>query len=306
MQDASIITQCPGCSTQFRVTPGQLKVANGQVRCGSCLFVFSALEHNQSTAKASPFTPQKQTRAPQENPKKNPKRRAVTKQKRTSPSPEKVAISQEKISSPPTQKVTSREPRDNLDSVIKTIPEEESNENPLHIQVEPVILNSPVTQRHFSWSWFTALTLALVVLLGQYLWFNRSELYSHPNLAVIYSHSCLYINCDLPQRSDVSRIKNQHLRIHKHPQIENAVIIDLALLNFADFHQPYPALALTFSDLKGRPVAQRVLQPADYLNSSLASENSMPINQLVQVTIEMMSPGPRGVNYSLELLASQQ
>lgn len=36
-------TQCPECSTFFQVTPEHLKIAQGNVRCGQCRNVFSAL-----------------------------------------------------------------------------------------------------------------------------------------------------------------------------------------------------------------------------------------------------------------------
>jgi predicted Zn finger-like uncharacterized protein len=39
-----MITRCPRCATMFRVTPDQLKVRRGKVRCGKCLAVFNALE----------------------------------------------------------------------------------------------------------------------------------------------------------------------------------------------------------------------------------------------------------------------
>ncbi|BBB27330.1 DUF3426 domain-containing protein [Amphritea japonica] len=39
---ANIVTECPACTTRFQVTQGQLKIANGKVRCGSCLEVFNA------------------------------------------------------------------------------------------------------------------------------------------------------------------------------------------------------------------------------------------------------------------------
>ena len=42
------ITQCPKCDTTFRVSPAQLKVAKGAVRCGACLNVFNAADHFQS------------------------------------------------------------------------------------------------------------------------------------------------------------------------------------------------------------------------------------------------------------------
>ena len=40
-----LITRCPSCSTQFRVTESQLAVAAGQVRCGACLTVFGGTDH---------------------------------------------------------------------------------------------------------------------------------------------------------------------------------------------------------------------------------------------------------------------
>ncbi|HRC60588.1 MAG TPA: zinc-ribbon domain-containing protein, partial [Candidatus Propionivibrio aalborgensis] len=37
-------TRCPVCQTTFRVTPEQLKVRAGNVRCGQCHAVFNALD----------------------------------------------------------------------------------------------------------------------------------------------------------------------------------------------------------------------------------------------------------------------
>lgn len=45
MSDSDIVTRCPQCNTAFRVTPNQLAVADGVVRCGSCLAVFEAIDH---------------------------------------------------------------------------------------------------------------------------------------------------------------------------------------------------------------------------------------------------------------------
>jgi predicted Zn finger-like uncharacterized protein len=39
----SLVTRCPGCSTAFRVLPGQLAARNGQVRCGKCNLVFDGI-----------------------------------------------------------------------------------------------------------------------------------------------------------------------------------------------------------------------------------------------------------------------
>ncbi len=46
----SLITQCPACSTMFRVVPDQLRISEGWVRCGQCDEVFDANAHLQNYA----------------------------------------------------------------------------------------------------------------------------------------------------------------------------------------------------------------------------------------------------------------
>ncbi|WP_138512179.1 zinc-ribbon and DUF3426 domain-containing protein [Rhodoferax bucti] len=41
----SLITQCPACSTMFKVVPDQLRISDGWVRCGQCDEVFDANVH---------------------------------------------------------------------------------------------------------------------------------------------------------------------------------------------------------------------------------------------------------------------
>src|SRR5436190_8557426 len=43
-------TRCPGCMTVFRVTPVQLALRDGQVRCGHCRTVFNGYAHMISLA----------------------------------------------------------------------------------------------------------------------------------------------------------------------------------------------------------------------------------------------------------------
>lgn len=49
----SLITQCPACTTLFKVVPDQLRISDGWVRCGQCDEVFDANAHMQTLAKAS-------------------------------------------------------------------------------------------------------------------------------------------------------------------------------------------------------------------------------------------------------------
>ncbi len=58
----SLITQCPACTTMFRVVPDQLRMSEGWVRCGNCDEVFDANAHlstfDENTAVTSPELPQ--------------------------------------------------------------------------------------------------------------------------------------------------------------------------------------------------------------------------------------------------------
>jgi predicted Zn finger-like uncharacterized protein len=47
-------TQCPACSTYFRITPAQLDAAGGKVRCGECHSVFYAPDRLTETLPAAP------------------------------------------------------------------------------------------------------------------------------------------------------------------------------------------------------------------------------------------------------------
>lgn len=53
------ITQCPRCSTSFRVTEAHLAVAAGAVRCGSCLHIFNARDHWIDATPPAPATAEK-------------------------------------------------------------------------------------------------------------------------------------------------------------------------------------------------------------------------------------------------------
>ncbi len=60
----TFITQCPHCGTSFRVKEEHLAVANGSVRCGACLQVFSARNHIvQNKPAAKPAVPAAQAKA---------------------------------------------------------------------------------------------------------------------------------------------------------------------------------------------------------------------------------------------------
>ncbi|WP_415890517.1 zinc-ribbon and DUF3426 domain-containing protein [Neptuniibacter sp. SY11_33] len=293
MQNNSIITQCPSCETQFRVTPGQLKVANGQVRCGACLAIFCAVEYELKPQNVEPAQPQK----------------AKTRKAHKDETPDvfekldfDLPISKEETPAfKPTEIKTASEAEKTQEEIIKTV--SVADVPTLTIEAEPVVLNRNNGAKASSPWWFIGCVLAILTLIAQHLWFNRGDLYWTHTYRPLYDTVCQHIDCQIPTRVNTAKITNQQFLIRPHSEIADAITIDLVLINEANHNQPYPALHIAFSDLKGRPVASRTLQPESYLDRSVVNLKSMPTHQPIQISLDLMSPGMRGINYQLELLA---
>ncbi|WP_415905305.1 zinc-ribbon and DUF3426 domain-containing protein [Neptuniibacter sp. QD48_55] len=297
MQNNSIITQCPSCETQFRVTPGQLKVANGQVRCGACLAIFCAVEYEQKPQSVEPATQQKaKTRRVHEDETPDTFEKLdldLPISKEETPAPEPTEITTPSEADKPEEK-TQKE-------IIKKV--SAADVPTLTIEAEPVVLNRSYGAKASSPWWFIGCVLAILTLIAQHLWFNRGDLYWTHTYRPLYDTVCQHIDCQIPTRVDTAKITNQQFLIRPHSEIADAITIDLVLINEANHNQPYPALHIAFSDLKGRPVASRTLQPESYLDRSVVNLKSMPTHQPIQISLDLMSPGMRGINYQLELLA---
>ena len=57
MTQSSLQTRCPKCDTRFRVTDEQLSIAKGKVRCGNCMEVFNAIDHQVASPAAAATPP---------------------------------------------------------------------------------------------------------------------------------------------------------------------------------------------------------------------------------------------------------
>ena len=306
----TIITQCPQCIAIFKVTSGQLKIADGQVRCGNCLHVFSALDNIPQEDTPNQKTETKIEKRPPVNPIKEDDI-----QHQASHSKLLKTIKADKGKKAATNTGLS-DARNTFSQPIEEVTHTQKDIPTLTIQREKIILSHTKTktsQRSPLWSFL--LIIAIGGLASQYLWFNRTTLYWVEHYQPLYHTLCQHIECKLPQRFDLEKLTNQQLTVSPHPEIEGAITVNLTLHNAADFEQPYPAFTLHFSDLKGRPVANRLFQPNQYLipqshtapiqASTGNADKLILINQTTTISIELMSPGTRALSYRAELLAPE-
>ena len=154
--------------------------------------------------------------------------------------------------------------------------------------------------------WGLLSLLALLVLAGQYAVFHFQELARTPQWRPYYAHVCQVLGCSLPLRSDPGALRGANLVVRSHPEYRNALMVDALLFNEADWPQPFPVLELTFQDLEGRTVAARRFRPSEYLRGELAGSDTMPVATPVHIALEIVDPGPRALNYNLQLLPADR
>ena len=149
----------------------------------------------------------------------------------------------------------------------------------------------------------TLLFLSILLLGGllssQYLW-QRMELYSQlPQLRPGYEIACSYVNCALPQYTDIDSIRSENLTVRTHPSRANGLMVNTVIRNTAEFEQPFPILILSFNSVENSVIALREFTSTEYLGAGLRSIRAMPAKTPAQISLAIMDPGPEAVNYTL-------
>lgn len=161
-------------------------------------------------------------------------------------------------------------------------------------------------QKHLSIKWGYYITwsvlclLALLALIGQYVFFNFDRLSvnadSRPRMLAL----CEALKCKVPEPPDVSLLRLQKLVVRKHPDVENALQIDVLLYNKATFTQPLPALKLILTNKKGEVVAGRLFVPRDYLPRDFSNLRRIPPDTPIHIELGVQKPGAPFSGYQMQ------
>ena len=65
-------------------------------------------------------------------------------------------------------------------------------------------------------------------------------------------------------KKDVSQLQTMRKALFPHPEIEDALVISVDVVNNSVYKQPYPTLAVTLLDADGGTIAERAFESADY------------------------------------------
>lgn len=284
----SDITQCPECSTRFKVSAEQLAAHDGLVRCGRCHEVFDAREYLQEE-EPNPQLPlpieDQQTiaeGAPSEDP---------------PPPLEEVSV-EEAATSPETDLTP-----------IPNVPGLEEEVLSLAQQVTLEETSAEITApapREGSWLGVVTAVLLTLTLATQATYFYRVELAAHlPGLKPALIQYCELLGCtvELPRQAESMSIESSELESDSVQS--NLITLHALLHNLAPYAQAYPSLELTLTDMQDAAIARRVFKPSDYLKASDDMQKGLAANRELALALRIDTADLKPAGYRLFLFYPQ-
>ena len=152
-------------------------------------------------------------------------------------------------------------------------------------------------------AWGVLNICAILLLVGQYTYHNFAQLARQDSTRPWLEVICPVIDCQLPSKVDVDKIKSSNLLVRSHPDFSGALLVDAIIYNRASFSQPFPLLKLTFADQHGQVLASRLFKPLEYLGGELAGQQHMPQQTPIHIALEILEPSGGAVNYTLDFVS---
>src|SRR5437868_7725627 len=278
-------TRCPGCLTVFRVTPAQLALRGGQVRCGHCRTVFDGYAQMISLAP----TPRESTE------------------------PDELALG------PPTVTLRSARALDPVSGSAHAIPEPSFRTDAPDVARTPkgtirTITDTDAAQRSGAgkrWQqkahlqprvWAAAIPVLVLLLIGQTLFHFRDALAAHwpaakPALALF----CQATGCAIRPPRDVAGLAIDASDLQADPAHKGLLILSATIRNRATIALAYPYLELTLTDSNDQVVVRRALAPPDYASGIAEITNGIPANGELLVKLFVDASATTQAGYRLYL-----
>ena len=166
------------------------------------------------------------------------------------------------------------------------------------VQVEPALAEASATRN--AW-WLRSFLMLIVVLLASalYGYRERATLLHNPSLRPWLDSACSLLKCTLPPMVDLASLKVLQRSVFSHPTLNNALVIDLSIINQAAFSQRYPVLHIRLTDRNGREVVSNDFEPADYLDSWQEGD-VLDAGKRLNITLPVEDPGRTAVSFELD------
>lgn len=302
---------CPECQTRFRVDAEQLALADGLLRCGVCGQVFNA----RSGARHDPDAASAETA-----------QASAVEGDEVAADPQQVtqldnADAESGVDTQPGSDTQSEaNTQGDAEDAAAAPQTDDAPKNKAEVLLEGLSTVNHDFEHHQHhrrerrWPWLLLNLIALLVLAGQLAYWQRDVVLASPARdAMLTACEWLTLSClpaaeqaDRPATTPAkpSEVSSSKLLVRKHPQRDQALVVDTILVNQGERTVAFPQLLLRFSDINGREVASRLFQPEDYLHGELNALSELAPQQPVHIALEIADPGADAVNYELEIVAA--
>ena len=281
-------TRCPGCKTIFRVTPQQLAMRGGQVRCGHCHAVFNGVAALLSLA---PRQRSEHTDPELDEASLGPPTVTLRNEHALEPPPTGEAADQR---TEPSVEAPGVEPEDSADA-------------------------EAAYAARFSWQekrarrwlpgWVYAIATPLLVLLlaGQALFHFRDAIAAHwPRTKPALIRLCAAAGCQLHALQDINGLSIEGSDLQADPAHKGLLILSATIRNRMPYPLAYPYLELTLSDIQKQTqqdivVVRRAFAPQEYVSAAADLDNGIPGNGELNVKLFVDASATTQAGYQVYL-----
>lgn len=140
----------------------------------------------------------------------------------------------------------------------------------------------------------------LAALLGaQLLLAQRHELAASENWRPLLAGACTVLGCELPPWHEPAAytMLARSVQPADRPGMLN---VSASFRNDARWPQPWPALSLSLSDVRGQAVAQRTFAPAEYRGDDASATTRIAPGQSASVQFDVVEPASPIVAFTFE------
>jgi len=323
-----LVTTCKHCGARFRVTPEQLNLRQGQVRCGQCHDVFNGFESLErfpgddtgarllAARAAKPAAhaaledlgeadlgQRMRTDAPGAAPAATPDAPRAPELTDIPPMPDLPDV--------PDLLVEAAEPAPAAEPEPPPPPEPA----PARAGAAPVRAPEPVLTAasyeaslelagpaRVSRAWSFGVALLAIVLAMQLTYAFRAHLaQQYPVLRPILESACANVGCTVPWVNEESALKLEDSELLEVPGKPGQIALQARIRNLSPSAQEYPHLELTLTDITGQTAVRRVLRPLDYLGRAPAPGEVMAGGSEVLISVRLETARVRPTGYELLL-----
>jgi predicted Zn finger-like uncharacterized protein len=293
-----IFTRCPGCKTIFRVTPQQLAMRAGQVRCGHCHTVFDGVAALVSLAPRPRDEPEPEFDEALLGPPTVTLRSAQALQ----PAPDD---SDDRGGAQAPQPAPD-DPADRVEPAGEVALEDSEADTASDAQI--------AYSARFSWQekkerrgvppWLYALAIPLLVLLlaGQALFHFRDAIAAHwPATQPTLIRLCVAAGCEVRPLQDISALSIDASDLQADPAHRGLLILSTTIRNRAPYSLAYPHVELTLSDTKDQVVVRRAFAPPEYVSGAADPRVGIAANSEIAIKLFIDASATTQAGYQVYL-----